>query len=86
MKAKTVVQYTLRQVPKALDEALRRKSRLDGKSINQTAIEVLETGLALNGDMVKHRDLDFMAGSWVEDPAFDEAIRAQDQVDTKLWK
>lgn len=86
MKAKAVVQYTLRQVPKALDEALRRKSRLDGKSINQTAIEVLETGLALNRDKVKHRDLDFMAGSWVEDPAFDEAIRAQDQVDPKLWE
>ena len=64
MKAKVVVQYTLRQIPPALDEALRRKSRQDGKSINQTAIEVLHTGLALNGDSIRHRDLDFMVGSW----------------------
>ena len=71
MRAKGAVQYTLRQIPPALDEALRRKSRQDGKSINQTAIEVLYAGLALNGDSIRHRDLDFMVGSWVEDKSFD---------------
>jgi hypothetical protein len=86
MKAKSPIQYTLRQIPPALDEALRRKSRQDGKSVNQTAIEVLHAGLALNGGSLMHRDLDFMAGSWVEDPAFDEAIRSQDRVDPKLWE
>jgi len=86
MKTKAAVQYTLRQIPPALDEALRRKSRQDAKSINQTAIEVLRTGLALNGDPIRHWDLDFMVGSWVEDPSFDEAIRSQDRVDPKLWR
>jgi hypothetical protein len=86
MKSKAQIQYTLRQIPPALDEALRRKSRQDGKSINQTAIEVLHSGLALAGDSIQHRDLDFMIGSWVEDPAFDEAIGRQDRVDPKLWQ
>jgi hypothetical protein len=86
MKAKNGVQYTLRQVPPALDEALRRKSRQEGKSMNQTAIEVLHAGLTLNGEGVLHKDLDFMIGSWVEDKAFDEAIAAQDRVDEGLWK
>jgi hypothetical protein len=86
MKAKAQVQYTLRQIPQALDEALRRKSQQDGKSINQTAIEVLHTGLALNGDSFIHRDLDFVVGTWVEDPAFDQAIQSQDRVDPKLWR
>ncbi len=86
MKGKAPIQYTLRQIPPALDEALRRKSRQDGRSLNQTAIEVLHTGLALAGDSVRHRDLDFMAGSWVEDPAFDEAIGLQDRVDPKVWE
>jgi hypothetical protein len=85
MKSKAPIQYTLRQIPPALDEALRRKSREDGKSINQTAIEALHSGLALAGNSVQHRDLDFMAGSWVEDPAFDEAIGSQDRVDPRLW-
>jgi len=86
VKSKARIQYTLRQIPPALDEALRRKSRQDGKSINQTAIEVLHSGLALAGDSIQHRDLDFIAGSWVEDPAFDEAIGCQDRVDPKLWE
>jgi len=86
MKSKVAAQYTLRQIPPALDEALRRKSQRDGKSMNQTAIEVLQAGLALNGDSLLHRDLDFMVGSWVEDPAFDQAIRSQDRVDPKLWR
>jgi hypothetical protein len=86
MKVKAPIQYTLRQVPPALDEALRRKSRQDGKSINQTAIEILRSGLALKGDAIKYRDLDFIAGSWVEDPGFDEAIKSQDRVDPKLWE
>jgi hypothetical protein len=86
MKAKSVAQYTLRQIPSALDVALRKKSRQNGKSINQTAIEVLQTGLAMQGDSILHRDLDFMIGSWVEDPAFDKAIKAQDRVDPKLWR
>jgi hypothetical protein len=86
MKRKSSLQYTLRQIPPVLDEALRGKSRREGKSLNQTAIEVLHSGLALNGDSIRHRDLDFMVGSWVEDPAFDEAIRSQDRVDPKLWR
>ena len=86
MKATPVIQYTLRQIPPALDEALRRKSRQDGKSINQTAIEVLHAGLAVSGEAIIHRDLDFMVGSWVKDPSFDEALRSQDRVDPKLWR
>jgi hypothetical protein len=79
-------QYTLRQIPPGLDEALRRKSRREGKSLNQTALEVMKAGLAVNGESIVHRDLNFMAGSWVEDPCFDEAIRAQDVVDSNLWR
>lgn len=85
MKKVAPIQYTLRQIPRALDEALRKKSREEGKSMNQTAIETLSSGLAREGVVILHRDLDFMVGSWVEDPAFDEAIREQDVVDPKLW-
>ncbi|MCL4179915.1 MAG: hypothetical protein KJ072_19485 [Verrucomicrobia bacterium] len=79
-------QYTLRQIPRAVDECLRRKAREEGKSLNQTAVEVLIAGLALSGDGVVHRDLDFLVGTWIEDPAFDAAMQAQDQVDPLLWR
>ena len=86
MKEKPLVQYTPWQIPPALDQALRRKSRREGKNKNQTAIGVLGAGLVLDGGSISHRDLDFMAGSLVEDPSFDEAIRAQDCVDPNLWR
>jgi hypothetical protein len=86
MKNRGYCQYTIRQIPKAVDKSLRRKSQLERKSLNSVAIETLSAGLHLGGAPVRHDDLDFMAGSWVEDKKFDEAIAAQDCVDLKLWR
>jgi hypothetical protein len=33
-----------------------------------------------------YTDLDALAGSWVDVPGFDDAIRAQDRVDEALWR
>ena len=86
MKKNGSVQYTLREVPPAVDKALRRKCRREGKSLNLTALETLRTGLQLHGEPVRHNDLDFLVGSWVEDSKFDEAVREQDKVDPGLWR
>jgi hypothetical protein len=32
------------------------------------------------------RDLSDIAGTWVEDPEFDEVMKAQRQIDPELWK
>lgn len=80
------VQYTLRQVPAAIDRALREKARKEKRSLNETTIQVLKTGLEIGGTPPVHKDLDFMIGTWVEDAAFEEAIRSQDQIDPELWK
>jgi hypothetical protein len=34
----------------------------------------------------EHHDLDALIGTWREDPAFDAAIRAFEQVDAEVWK
>jgi len=85
MKTSGSAQYTLRRVPLAVDRALRRKSRREGKSLNSAALETLIAGLHLTTEPLPYEDLSFMAGSWVEDPDFDAAIRAQDRVDAGLW-
>jgi hypothetical protein len=33
-----------------------------------------------------HHDLDFLIGTWQEDPAFDAAVRTFEQVDAEVWK
>ena len=86
MKNSGYCQYTIRQIPSAVDKSLRRKSRVERKSLNTVAIETLSAGLQIGGEPIRHDDLDFMAGCWVEDKKFDEAIAAQDCVDAKLWR
>jgi hypothetical protein len=79
-------QYTLRRIPARLDSALRRRARQEQRSLNEVALEALERGLGLTAEPLRHHDLDDLAGTWVDDPAFDQAIAAMDQVDPELWK
>ena len=80
------VQYTIRDVPLYVNEALRQKAKTEGKSLNQVAVEALTTGAGLGDKPVKHRDLDDIIGTWVEDPVFDEIIREQHKIDPEMWK
>ena len=79
-------QYTIRQVPLRIDQALRERARRERRSLNAVAIEALERGLGIAEEAIRHHDLDDLAGTWVHDPAFDQAIEDMDQIDPELWK
>jgi hypothetical protein len=79
------MQYTIRNVPGTLDEALRRAARERGKSLNEVAIEALARGAGVTGDRSRQRDLGDVAGTWRNDPAFDSALAAQDSIDEEIW-
>lgn len=74
------MQYTIRNVPKKLDNALRKKAKAENRSLNETVLDVLQKGLG-EPVPVRHHDYDHLAGTWVEDPAFDEAMKFFDQID-----
>ena len=80
------MQYTIRNVPGSLDEALRRTAREQGKSLNEVAIEALARGAGLSERRFRQRDLSDIGGSWQEDPAFESALAAQDTIDAELWR
>ncbi len=80
------MQYTIRNVPTSLDAALRQRAQEQGKSLNEIAIEALARGAGISGDRSRKRDLSDIVGTWQNDPAFDEAIAAQDTVDEDLWR
>ncbi len=80
------MQYTIRNVPDTLDEALRRVAREQGKSLNEVAIEALARGAGVTGERVRQRDLNDIAGTWRKDPAFDSALAAQDTIDEEMWR
>jgi len=80
------MQYTIRNVPETLDEALRRDARTRGKSLNEVAIEALARGAGVSGESRRQRDLSDIAGTWREDPAFDRAVAEQDTIDEEMWR
>lgn len=76
---------TIHQLPAELNQALQQTAREMKRSVDEIAVAALTKGLPLIAGKRFH-DLDHLAGTWQEDPAFDEAIRAQNQVDGSLWR
>jgi hypothetical protein len=80
------MQYTIRNIPNTLDEALRKTARAQDKSLNEVAIEALARGAGVTGESRRQRDLRDIAGTWRKDAAFDNALAAQDTIDEEMWK
>ncbi len=80
------VQYTIRNVCEKTDEALRRNAVREGTSLNTAALEALEAGAGVGEQSIRYHDLDDLAGTWVQDDAFDQAMEAFEKVDEDLWK
>ena len=79
------IQYTLRGVPDHVDRALREKAAMCGLSLNRVALEVLEQGLGVAPEPRRFHDLDYLAGTWVDDPAFDRVIEEMDLIEEPRW-
>jgi hypothetical protein len=76
------VQYTIRGVPPEVDRALRKKAALK-QSLNQVVVDELT-----RATIGRPRKTDFsdLVGRWTPDPAFDEVIASQRQIDSGKWK
>jgi hypothetical protein len=83
MKTQASFQYTVRGVPSEVDRALRKKAAQHKKSLNQIIVE--ELALATIGP-TKRVDFSDLVGRWTPDPAFDEILAAQRQIDWDKWK
>jgi hypothetical protein len=79
------MQYTIRNVPAAVDTAIRRRARTTGASLNQAANDALAEGAGVGCER-RSRDLSDIAGTWKPDRAFEAALAAQDVVDEAIWR
>jgi hypothetical protein len=80
------MQYTLRGIPRSLDAAVRERARVEGRSLNDVAVEAMSEGLGLGSSGQVRRDLSDVAGSWKKESAVDAALAAQDRIDPDDWK
>jgi hypothetical protein len=76
-------QYTIRGIPNEVDRALRQKAARQKRSLNQVIVdELTEATLGARRKI----DLSDVTGGWVHDPAFDEILASQRQIDWEKWK
>jgi hypothetical protein len=80
------MQYTIRGIPAAVDQALCAGATGPGKKLNEAALEALAEGSGAAGEPPKRRDLADIAGTWRADRALAAALAAQDRVDEDLWR
>ena len=64
-------QYTIRNVPEALDRELRERSKQRGMSLNYATIDAIKRGLGIMESEVEYDD---------------QALADQDTVDPDLWQ
>ena len=79
------MQYTIRNVPAAIDRALKARAKQLGKSVNELALEALAKSV---GEPVRRRNLRDMPGAWSrrEASAFDRFLDDHRRIDEELWK
>lgn len=80
------MQYTIRRIPKAVDDAIREKARATRKSLNEVAVDALADGAGVKGVPQRRRDLGDIAGTWKSDKTFDSAVTDQDRIDKSRWR
>lgn len=80
------MQYTIRGIPPAVDDAVRERARAEEKSLNEVAVEALIEGLGIGASEVVRRDLSDVVETWKKDAAVEAALADQDRVDEDLWK
>jgi plasmid stability protein len=79
-----MIQYTVRNVPERVDQALRARAHQERKSINQLTLEILAEAVSEN-DHPK-RNLASIAGTWASDADTEEALEDQRRIDPELWR
>jgi len=79
------MQYTIRNIPTEIDQALREQAAAERKSLNQVLIDVVARGLGLAKKPKKQRDLSDIAGRGLMDEKTLSALEEQRQIDPEHW-
>ena len=80
------IQYTIRNIPPAVDQVIRKRSAQSGKSFNQTVVDLLTLQTFGTVKPPNNNNFDFLFGKGKLDAAFDDAIADQSRIDEKLWQ
>lgn len=83
------IQYTIRNIPPAIDRIIKKRAEQSGKSFNQTVVDLLALQTIGTTEPPPADDgFDWLFGAGKDSlgPEFDEAIKDLSKPDPELWK
>jgi hypothetical protein len=77
---------TLRNVPVELTQSLHREAKRRGRTLNQTAVDLLRAGLGVG--VPRSNGLRRFSGGWSEEDfeRFEAAMAANERIDEEAWR
>jgi plasmid stability protein len=81
-------QLTLRHIPKTTESLLRLTAKKSGKSLNKTAIDLLNKSLGVSESSRKKRSFAGCAGTWSKEDVeeFNAGTKVFETIDPDVWK
>lgn len=82
------IQYTIRNIPPAVDRVIRKRAQQSGKSFNQTVVDLLALQTLGTIEPPKDDNFDWLFGAGKDSLGFefDEALKDLSKPDPKLWQ
>lgn len=82
----TNIQYTIRNIPPAVDKVIRKRSQQTGKSFNQTVVDLLSLQTFGTTDPKPDTGFSWLFNQNTLDASFDETIHNLSKPDEKIWQ
>jgi hypothetical protein len=80
------IQYTIRNIPPVVDKIIRKRSKQNGKSFNQTVVDLLALQTLGSTEIKVDNNFDWLFGANTLDKTFDAAIKDLSRIDEQLWQ
>jgi len=80
------IQYTIRNIPSAVDQVIRKRAKQQGTSFNQTVVDLLSLQVFGTTTPKEDEHFDWLFNQGGLGPEFDQAIQDLSQVDEALWQ
>lgn len=80
------IQYTIRNIPPAVDNVIKKRAKQTGKSFNQTVVDLLVLQTFGTNSVPANNNFDWLYGVNTIDESFDDAVKDLSQIDKKLWQ
>jgi hypothetical protein len=68
-------------LPESLTLALHDRAKVEGRSVQEIAMDAMARGLFVTTPKTESTDLSRVVGTWQEDPEFDDAMSDFERVD-----